>query len=48
MIKALSLLSVLVNGKLTVYSPLALADTFSETHGEIQSQMANFGHIPYG
>ena len=48
MIKSLFLLLALVNGKLTVYAPPALAETFSGTHGEIQAQLANFGHIPYG
>jgi hypothetical protein len=38
----------MANSKLTVYAPPDLADQFPATHGEIQAQMANFGHIPYG
>ena len=37
-----------VEAKLSIFSPQALKDTFSDTGGQIYSQIANFGHIPYG
>ena len=35
-------------GKLVVYSPKELVDTFALDNGVINANYANFGHIPYG
>ena len=37
-----------VFGLLKVNSPESLVSMFNSTDGEIQSEVANFGHIPYG
>jgi hypothetical protein len=36
------------DAKLTIYGPQSLKNIFSDKNGEIQTQLANFGHIPYG
>jgi hypothetical protein len=36
------------DAKLTVYGPQSLKGIFPDNNGEIQTQLANFGHIPYG
>ena len=45
MIKTLFLMAAAA-GKLIVMSPPDLKEMFP--NGEVKSQMANFGHIPYG
>jgi hypothetical protein len=41
-------LATLSLAKLVVYSPKELVDQFNNQGGVIQSNYANFGHIPYG
>ena len=36
------------NSKLRIERPDPLLTVFKDTNGEIESQYANFGHIPYG
>ena len=42
----------IANASLYVHGPKQLSELFKDSEGkpsgEIQSQMANFGHIPYG
>lgn len=42
------MLASIVSSKMKVTSPSSLQSKFEQTKGEIQSQYANFGHIPYG
>lgn len=42
------LLSATVSAVIKVTSPQSLVGKFASTDGVIQSQYANFGHIPYG
>lgn len=37
-----------VSGKLSVTGPDELKELFKDSQFEIQGQLANFGHIPYG
>ena len=45
---ALANLLPMINSKLRIERPDPLLTVFRETNGEIESQYANFGHIPYG
>ena len=45
---AASLLLTIVQSKLSVYGPDDLKREFEFTGGEVQSVVANFGHVPYG
>lgn len=44
------ILSLIENAysKLRIERPDPLVTVFKDTNGEIESQYANFGHIPYG
>ena len=45
---AISTLSNMVGSKLVIEGPDPFYNVFQDSNGEIKSQMANFGHIPYG
>jgi len=42
------LLSSSTEAKLSIKGPKFLKDKFKENQGQIQTVLANFGHIPYG
>ena len=45
---AICCLLEVANSKLRIERPDPLLTVFKESNGEIESQYANFGHIPYG
>jgi hypothetical protein len=42
------LLSQLTEAKLSIKGPKVLKEKFKDNNGQIQTVLANFGHIPYG